>query len=94
MRIVIVVMLLAVVYNMGRALIFIFRDQGHERERGVRALTLRVALSFALVVLLVVVVLIGCGVLAILADVAGLLATLGFSFSANAFKTSHDISFS
>lgn len=25
----------------------IFRDQGHERERGVRALTLRVALSFA-----------------------------------------------
>lgn len=54
MRIVIVVMLLAVVYNMGRALIFIFRDQGHERERGVRALTLRVALSFALVVLLVV----------------------------------------
>ena len=54
MRIVIIVLLLAVIFNMGRALIFIFRDQGHQRERGVRALTLRVALSFALVMLLVV----------------------------------------
>lgn len=54
MRIVIIVMLLAVVLYMGRALVFIFRDQGRERERGVRALTVRVALSFALVALLVV----------------------------------------
>ena len=39
---------------MGRALVFIFRDQGRERERGVRALTIRVGLSIAVVVLLVV----------------------------------------
>ena len=54
MKIVVVVMLLAIIFSMGRALVFIFRDQGRERERGVRALTIRVALSFALVVLLVV----------------------------------------
>ena len=50
----VVLLLLAVIFSMGRALVFIFRDQGRERERGVRALTIRVALSFALVVLLVV----------------------------------------
>ena len=54
MRIIVILLLLAIVYNMGRALVFIFRDQGRERERGVRALTLRVALSAAVVVLLVV----------------------------------------
>lgn len=54
MKIVVVLLLLAVIFSMGRALVFIFRDQGRERERGVRALTIRVALSFAVVVLLVV----------------------------------------
>lgn len=54
MRIIVVMLLLAIIVSMGRALVFIFRDQGRERERGVRALTVRVALSFTLVVLLVV----------------------------------------
>ncbi len=54
MRIVVILMLLAIIVSMGRALFFIFTDQGRQRERGVRALTLRVGLSFTLVVLLLV----------------------------------------
>ena len=54
MRIIIVLLLLAIIFNMGRALVFIFRNQGKEREKGVRALTIRVGLSIAVVTLLVV----------------------------------------
>ena len=54
MRVIVIVLLLAIVFNMGRALMFIFRNQGRERERGVRALTIRVGLSVDVVVLLVV----------------------------------------
>jgi Protein of unknown function (DUF2909) len=52
MRLLVIVMFLAIVYNMGRALVFIFRDQGAHREKAVRALTWRVALSFALLMAL------------------------------------------
>lgn len=54
MRIVVILVLLAVIFSLGQALVYIFRDQGRERERGVRALTRRVALSFALVALLLI----------------------------------------
>lgn len=54
MRIIIVLLLLAIIFNMARALVFIFRNQGKEREKGVRALTIRVGLSIAVVILLVV----------------------------------------
>lgn len=52
MRLIVILMFLTIVYNMGRALVFIFRDQGQDRERGVRALTWRVGLSFALLLFL------------------------------------------
>jgi Protein of unknown function (DUF2909) len=52
MRLFVILMFLAIVYNMGRALVFIFRDQGPQREKAVRALTWRVALSFALLLAL------------------------------------------
>jgi phosphatidylglycerophosphate synthase len=54
MRIIIVLLLLAIIFNMARALVFIFRNQGKERERGVRALTIRIGLSFAVLILLAV----------------------------------------
>jgi hypothetical protein len=52
MRLIVILMFLTIVYNMGRALVFIFRDHGSARERGVRALTWRVALSFVLLLFL------------------------------------------
>jgi Protein of unknown function (DUF2909) len=52
MRVFVILMFLAIVYNMGRALLFIFHDQGPHREKAVRALTWRVALSFALLLAL------------------------------------------
>ncbi|MBQ0930440.1 twin transmembrane helix small protein [Ideonella sp. 4Y16] len=52
MRLFVILMFLAIVYNLGRALLFIFHDQGPNREKAVRALTWRVALSVALLVAL------------------------------------------
>lgn len=53
MRLFVILMFLAIVYNMGRALVFIFRDKGPHREKAVRALTWRVALSIALLMAMV-----------------------------------------
>lgn len=52
MRLFVILMFLAIIYNLGRALLFIFHDQGPHREKAVRALTWRVALSFALLLAL------------------------------------------
>lgn len=52
MRVIVVLMLIAVVASLGGALVFVYRDQGQGKTRAVKALTLRVALSFALFLLL------------------------------------------
>jgi len=52
MRIIVVVMLLAIIVSLGSALLYIFRDQGEARYRAVKALTLRVALSLTLFLML------------------------------------------
>ena len=51
-RIVIIVMLLGVLASLFSGLFFLYRDRG-EGERAVKALTLRIALSIALFVLLI-----------------------------------------
>ncbi len=52
MRIVIVLMLIAIIASLGSALVFIYRDQGPDKTRAVKALSLRVGLSFTLFLLL------------------------------------------
>ena len=51
-RIVIIMLLLGVLSSLFSGLFFLYRDHG-EGERAVRALTLRIALSIALFVLLI-----------------------------------------
>ncbi len=51
-RIVIIVMLLGVLASLFSGLFFLYRDRG-EGDRAVKALTLRIALSIALFVLLI-----------------------------------------
>ena len=51
-RIVIIVLLLGVLSSLFSGLFFLYRDRG-EGERAVKALTLRIALSIALFVLLI-----------------------------------------
>lgn len=51
-KIVIIVLLLGVLSSLFSGLFFLYRDRG-EGERAVRALTLRIALSIALFVLLI-----------------------------------------
>ena len=53
MKIIVIVGLIAVVASLFSALYFLYRDRGH-RERMVKALALRVALSATLVIFLVV----------------------------------------
>lgn len=54
MRFIVIGLLVAIVISLGSALVFIFRDQGEDyKERGVKALTLRVALSVILFALLI-----------------------------------------
>jgi len=53
MRIVVIVFLILIVGSLGSALLFLLRDQGKGR-RTVHALALRVGLSIALFVLLIV----------------------------------------
>lgn len=48
MRFVVIGLLLAILVSLGSALVFIYRDRGAQRERAVKALTVRVALSVAL----------------------------------------------
>lgn len=52
MRIVVVLMLVAIVVSLGSALVFVYRDQGPNKTRAVRALSLRVGLSLVLFLLL------------------------------------------
>ena len=52
MRIVVVLMLIAIVASLGSALVFVYRDRGQGKTRAVKALTLRVGISFVLFLLL------------------------------------------
>lgn len=52
MRIFVVLMLIAIIASLGSALVFVYRDRGQDKTRAVKALTLRVGLSFALFLLL------------------------------------------
>lgn len=52
MRVIVVLMLIAIIGSLGSALIFVFLDQGQGKTRAVKALTLRVSLSFVLFLLL------------------------------------------
>ena len=52
MRIVVILFLIAIIASLASALVFLFRDQGHERKRMVKALALRVGLSIMLFVIL------------------------------------------
>ncbi len=52
MRIVVILFLVAIVASLASALVFLFRDQGHDRTRMVKALAVRVGLSIMLFVLL------------------------------------------
>ncbi len=54
MRIVVVLMLIAIVASLGSALVFVYRDRGQGKTRAVKALTLRVGLSFVLFLMLMV----------------------------------------
>lgn len=54
MRIIVVLMLIAIVASLGSALVFVYRDRGQGKKRAVKALTLRVSLSFVLFLLLMV----------------------------------------
>ncbi len=53
MHIIVALMLITIVASLGSALVFIYRDQGQGKTRAVKALSLRVALSFALFALLI-----------------------------------------
>ena len=52
MRIVVILFLVAIVASLASALVFLFRDQGHDSKRMVKALAVRVGLSILLFVLL------------------------------------------
>lgn len=52
MRMIVVVMLVLVVASLVSALVFVYRDRGEGKTRAVKALSLRVGLSFALFLLL------------------------------------------
>lgn len=52
MRIVVVLMLIAIIASLGSALVFVYRDRGQDKTRAVKALSLRVGLSFVLFLLL------------------------------------------
>lgn len=52
MRIIVLLMLVAIVASLGSALVFVYRDRGQGKTRAVKALTLRVGLSFVLFLLL------------------------------------------
>ncbi|MCB1966600.1 twin transmembrane helix small protein [Accumulibacter sp.] len=53
MRIIAVLMLIGIIASLGSALVFIYRDQGQGKTRAVKALSLRVALSFLLFAFLI-----------------------------------------
>ncbi|RDE50502.1 MAG: twin transmembrane helix small protein [Candidatus Accumulibacter meliphilus] len=53
MHIIVALLLITIVASLGSALVFIYRDQGQGKTRAVKALSLRVGLSFVLFVLLI-----------------------------------------
>jgi len=53
MHIIVALMLITIVASLGSALVFIYRDQGQGKTRAVKALSLRVGLSFVLFALLI-----------------------------------------
>jgi hypothetical protein len=53
MHIIVALLLITIVASLGSALVFIYRDQGQGKTRAVKALSLRVGLSFVLFALLV-----------------------------------------
>lgn len=52
MRIFVVLMLIGIIASLGSALVYIYRDHGSDKNRAVKALSLRVGLSFGLFLLL------------------------------------------
>jgi RsiW-degrading membrane proteinase PrsW (M82 family) len=54
MRIVVVLLLIAIIASLGSALVFVYRDRGQDKTRAVKALSLRVGLSFVLFLLLMI----------------------------------------
>jgi RsiW-degrading membrane proteinase PrsW (M82 family) len=52
MRIFVILLLIAIVASLGSALVFVYRDRGRDKTRAVKALSLRVGLSFVLFLLL------------------------------------------
>jgi RsiW-degrading membrane proteinase PrsW (M82 family) len=52
MRVIVVLMLIGILFSLGSALVFIYRDQGQGKTRAVKALSWRVGLSLALFLLL------------------------------------------
>ena len=53
MHIIVALLLITIVASLGSALVFIYRDQGQGKTRAVKALSLRVGLSFVLFALLI-----------------------------------------
>jgi len=52
MRVIVILMLIGILFSLGSALVFIYRDQGLGKARAVTALSWRVGLSLALFLLL------------------------------------------
>jgi hypothetical protein len=53
MRFLVIALLIAIVISLAGALLFVYRDRGQSADRAVKALTLRVALSIALFLVLI-----------------------------------------
>ena len=59
MRVVVILMLIAIITSLGSALVFVYRDREQDKSRVVKALTVRVALSLVLFLLLMAAYLFG-----------------------------------
>ncbi|MCC7310690.1 MAG: twin transmembrane helix small protein [Sulfuritalea sp.] len=59
MRVFVVLMLIAIIASLGSALVFVYRDREQDKSRVVKALTVRVALSLVLFLLLMAAYLFG-----------------------------------
>lgn len=59
MRVFVILMLIAIIASLGSALVFVYRDREQDKSRVVKALTVRVALSLVLFLLLMAAYLFG-----------------------------------
>lgn len=59
MRVFVVLMLIAIIASLGSALVFVYRDREQDKSTVVKALTVRVALSLVLFLLLMAAYLFG-----------------------------------